>query len=71
MIREHRTRVFTHGVIPGFEPHWGSAKSALQDTAARTAIRFVLNSTFGMSGLLDVAGREGILQESVPYRDGS
>jgi len=34
------------------------------DAAARTATRFVLNSTFGMGGLLDVAGREGIAQES-------
>src|SRR5436305_7100550 len=32
--------------------------------AAHTATRFVLNSTFGMGGLLDVAGREGIAQES-------
>ena len=34
------------------------------ETAARTATRFVLNSTFGMGGLLDVAGREGIPQQS-------
>jgi len=34
------------------------------DAAARTATRFFLNSTFGMGGLLDVAGREGIAQES-------
>jgi phospholipid-binding lipoprotein MlaA len=34
------------------------------DAAARTATRFVLNSTFGMGGLLDVAGREGIAQQS-------
>jgi phospholipid-binding lipoprotein MlaA len=34
------------------------------DAAGRTATRFVLNSTFGMGGLLDVAGREGIPQES-------
>jgi phospholipid-binding lipoprotein MlaA len=34
------------------------------DAAARSATRFVLNSTFGMGGLLDVAGREGIPQQS-------
>lgn len=34
------------------------------EAAAHTATRFVLNSTFGMGGLLDVAGREGIAQES-------
>jgi phospholipid-binding lipoprotein MlaA len=34
------------------------------DAAARTATRFVLNTTVGMGGLLDVAGREGIAQES-------
>jgi phospholipid-binding lipoprotein MlaA len=34
------------------------------DAAARTATRFVVNSTVGMGGLLDVAGREGIAQES-------
>src|SRR6478609_8908227 len=34
------------------------------EAAAHTATRFVLNSTFGMGGLLDVAGREGIPQES-------
>jgi phospholipid-binding lipoprotein MlaA len=33
------------------------------EAAAHTATRFVLNSTFGMGGLLDVAGREGIPQE--------
>lgn len=34
------------------------------DAAARTATRFALNTTFGMGGLLDVAGREGIPQQS-------
>ena len=34
------------------------------EAAAHTATRFVLNSTFGMGGLFDVAGREGIAQES-------
>jgi phospholipid-binding lipoprotein MlaA len=34
------------------------------DAAARTATRFALNSIFGMGGLRDVAGREGIAQES-------
>jgi phospholipid-binding lipoprotein MlaA len=34
------------------------------DAAARTITRFALNSTFGMGGLLDVAGREGIPQQS-------
>jgi phospholipid-binding lipoprotein MlaA len=34
------------------------------DAAGRTATRFVLNTTFGMGGLLDVAGREGIPQQS-------
>jgi phospholipid-binding lipoprotein MlaA len=34
------------------------------DAAARTVTRFVLNTTFGMGGLLDVAGREGIPQQS-------
>src|SRR5712664_3508000 len=34
------------------------------DAAARTAGRFVLNTTFGIGGLFDVAGREGIAQQS-------
>ncbi len=34
------------------------------DAAARTATRFVLNSTFGVAGLVDIASREGIGQES-------
>jgi phospholipid-binding lipoprotein MlaA len=34
------------------------------DAAARTAVRFVLNTTFGIGGLFDVAGREGIAQQS-------
>jgi phospholipid-binding lipoprotein MlaA len=34
------------------------------NAAARTATRFALNTTFGVGGLLDVAGREGIAQES-------
>jgi len=34
------------------------------EAAAHTATRFVLNSAFGMGGLLDVAGHEGIAQES-------
>jgi phospholipid-binding lipoprotein MlaA len=34
------------------------------DAAARTAGRFVVNSTFGIGGLFDVAGREGIAQQS-------
>jgi phospholipid-binding lipoprotein MlaA len=34
------------------------------DAAARTAGRFVVNSTIGIGGLFDVAGREGIAQQS-------
>jgi phospholipid-binding lipoprotein MlaA len=34
------------------------------DAAARTAGRFVLNSTFGVGGLFDVANREGIPQQT-------
>jgi phospholipid-binding lipoprotein MlaA len=34
------------------------------DAAARTASRFVLNSTFGVAGFVDIASREGIAQES-------
>ena len=34
------------------------------DAAVRTAGRFVLNTTFGIGGLFDVAGREGIAQQS-------
>jgi phospholipid-binding lipoprotein MlaA len=34
------------------------------DAAARTAGRFVVNSTVGIGGLFDVAGREGIAQQS-------
>ena len=34
------------------------------EAAGRTAGRFVLNSTFGMGGLLDVASREGLPQQS-------
>jgi len=34
------------------------------DAAARTGARFFLNSTFGLGGLLDVASREGLQQES-------
>jgi phospholipid-binding lipoprotein MlaA len=34
------------------------------DAAARTLGRFVLNSTFGIGGLFDVAAREGIAQQS-------
>jgi phospholipid-binding lipoprotein MlaA len=46
-------RIFVNNVLQG-----------RPDAAARTATRFVLNSTFGMGGLLDVAGREGIAQQS-------
>jgi phospholipid-binding lipoprotein MlaA len=34
------------------------------DAAAHTAGRFIVNSTVGLGGLLDVASREGIPQES-------
>jgi phospholipid-binding lipoprotein MlaA len=34
------------------------------DAAARTTTRFVLNSTVGIAGLFDVAGRQGIAQQS-------
>src|SRR5215470_15002415 len=34
------------------------------DAAARTTTRFVLNSTLGVAGLFDVAGRNGIAQQS-------
>src|SRR5712691_6125358 len=34
------------------------------DAAARTAGRFVVNSIFGIGGLFDVAGRQGIAQQS-------
>jgi phospholipid-binding lipoprotein MlaA len=34
------------------------------DAAARTAGRFVVNTTVGLGGLFDVAGREGIAQQS-------
>src|SRR5262244_2744796 len=34
------------------------------DAAARTTTRFVLNSTFGVGGLVDVAGPNGIAQQS-------
>jgi phospholipid-binding lipoprotein MlaA len=34
------------------------------DAAARTTTRFVVNSTFGMGGLFDVAGPNGIAQQS-------
>ena len=34
------------------------------DAAARTTSRFVLNSTLGIGGLVDVAGRNGIAQQS-------
>ena len=34
------------------------------DAAAHTAGRFVVNTTFGLFGLFDVAGREGIGQQS-------
>jgi phospholipid-binding lipoprotein MlaA len=34
------------------------------DAAARTAGRFVLNTTLGIGGLFDVAGRQGIAQQS-------
>jgi ABC-type transporter lipoprotein component MlaA len=34
------------------------------EAAAHTATRFVINSTVGLGGLLDVATREGIPQES-------
>ncbi len=34
------------------------------DAAARTAGRFVVNSIFGIGGLFDVAGREGVAQQS-------
>src|SRR5215813_2903789 len=34
------------------------------DAAARTTTRFVLNSTLGVGGLFDVAGRQGIAQQS-------
>src|SRR5215813_9462662 len=34
------------------------------DAAARTTTRFVLNTTVGIGGLVDVAGRNGIAQQS-------
>ena len=34
------------------------------DAAARTTTRFVVNSTVGLAGLVDVAGRDGIAQQS-------
>jgi phospholipid-binding lipoprotein MlaA len=34
------------------------------EAAAHTAGRFIVNSTVGLGGLLDVAGREGVAQES-------
>src|SRR5262245_58561153 len=34
------------------------------DAAARTTTRFVVNSTVGIGGLVDVAGRQGIAQQS-------
>jgi len=34
------------------------------DAAARTTTRFVVNSTLGIGGLVDVAGRNGIAQQS-------
>src|SRR6266478_7169779 len=34
------------------------------DAAARTTSRFVLNTTVGMAGLFDVAGRQGTAQQS-------
>jgi phospholipid-binding lipoprotein MlaA len=34
------------------------------DAAARTTTRFVLNTTLGIGGLFDVAGRQGIAQQS-------
>src|SRR6266567_4492229 len=34
------------------------------DAAARTTTRFVVNSTFGMGGLFDVAGPNGIAQQT-------
>src|SRR2546430_3844957 len=34
------------------------------DAAARTTTRFVVNSTFGMGGLFDVAGPHGVAQQS-------
>ena len=34
------------------------------DAAARTTTRFVVNSTFGMGGLFDVAGPNGVAQQS-------
>src|SRR5262249_33084822 len=33
------------------------------DAAARTGARFLLNSTFGLGGLFDMASREGLQQE--------
>jgi len=41
-----------------------SVLQARLDAAARTAVRFVFNSTFGLGGLFDVAGREGLPQET-------
>jgi len=34
------------------------------DAAARTGARFLLNSTFGLGGLFDIASREGLQQET-------
>src|ERR1700745_439199 len=34
------------------------------DAAARTTARFVVNSSLGIAGLVDVAGRNGIAQQS-------
>src|SRR5262244_2448954 len=37
------------------------------DAAARTTTRFVVNSTVGIGGLFDVAGRQGIAQQSADF----
>jgi phospholipid-binding lipoprotein MlaA len=46
-------RIFVNNVLQG-----------RPDAAARTAGRFIVNTTIGIGGLFDVAGREGIAQQS-------
>jgi phospholipid-binding lipoprotein MlaA len=46
-------RIFVNNVLQG-----------RPDAAARTAGRFIVNTTIGIGGLFDVAGREGITQQS-------
>jgi len=46
-------RIFVNNVLQG-----------RPEAAARTAGRFIVNTTIGIGGLFDVAGREGITQQS-------